>query len=94
MAALPKGTRGRTDLILKLDAEVFEPIDRIHGVFGEVMHQCGCALVVAALDRLVIELSTAVLNSVPARRKRDNPVKRPIQHMGRPDGPDEPGQPR
>ena len=83
VAALPKGTRGRTDLILKLDAEVFEPIDRIHGVFGEIMHQCGCALVVAALDRLVIELSNAVLNALTALTNRVNRVKRTFAHIGR-----------
>ena len=88
MASLPEGARCGADLILKLDAQAFEPVDLVHRVGREVLHELRRSLVVAALHRLVVELLDRVLDALLALTDRVNGVQSAFGHIGR--APEEP----
>ena len=83
VAALPECARSRADLVLELHAERLKPFDGAHGVLGEVAHQGGIALVVAAFKGLLGKEVDAVLDALLALTHRVDGVQGAFGDVGR-----------
>ena len=82
MAALPQRTGCGADLHLEGAPDLFQPLDRLHGVRGKELHQFRIAHVVATLERRLVELLHRVFNALLVLAIRVDGVQRTARHVG------------